>query len=474
MKQLTFIITFLLVAIFIGCAPDDVPTSPGQPNTHSLGDANFTTFVSLGNSITAGYQSGALFREGQLHAFPKLIYDQAMVTGLSGGTVQPTAVVENFEIPIINEPGIGNRIYVSLTNSGASISIVPVTSLPINLSLERPYNNLAVPGAVLWIPNSDGYPISDMFQSISFLSGSSRANPLFAVILRSETFGSNMYQQAKSLNPTFITLWIGNNDVLGYATSGGTSPSMPTPDNMFQTLYKNVIDSLVTTGAQIVVANIPDVSVLPYFKIVPLPPHFSGPQGVDSNDLIFGVTKSGVRALEYGDCLTMTASAALQTGLGTQLNPLPDQFILDKDEIQIAKNSVSSFNQIIKFICDNTILKDGKPIPVVDINRALNEINNHGMHIAGEFFTSNYITGATFSFDGVHPSSKGHAIIANEFIKTINSRYNANIPFVDITKIPGLSIPLGKKSLDMGNIKFEDGFNEKFKDVLKLFQPNMK
>jgi lysophospholipase L1-like esterase len=460
MKQIIFIITFLLIAIFIGCSKDDIPTSAGQPTENGLGGANFTTFVSLGNSITAGYQSGALFQHGQLHAFPKLIYDQ----------VKNLGATTDFEMPTISEPGIGSRIYVNLTSSGADISIREVISSPTNIFLSRPYNNLAVPGSVLWIPNSDGYPLSDMFENVSFLVGSARGNPFFDIILRAGIFGGNMYLQAKSLNPSFITLWLGNNDVLGYATSGGTSPSSPTPDNMFQTLYQKVIDSLVTTGAQIVVANIPDVSVLPYFKVVSPYVERDG-----SKIAYWGVTKNGVRRLGEDDYLIMTASAVLQMGFGqSELLPIPDQFVLDRDEIQTAKNSVASFNQIITSVCNNARLKDGKPIPVVDINGVLNQIANHGMYIAGEHFTCDYILGATFSFDGVHPSSKGHAIIANEFIKIINSRFNANIPLVDVTKVPGLNIPLGKKSFDVKNINFEDGFNEKFNNVLKLFQATMK
>jgi lysophospholipase L1-like esterase len=475
MKQILFIITFLLFAIFIGCSRDDDPISPEQPvnmppvndvptfpnQTYFIGEANFTSFVSLGNSITSGFQSGALFEEGQLASFPNLIYKQVKELGANTG----------FQMPIIREPGMGTRISVSFTSAGWHITSRDVVALPSNILLLRAYNNLAVPGAVLWIANGAANLISDMFESISFLTAS-RNNPLFLVILRTSLYGENIYLQAKSLKPTFITLWIGNNDVLGYATSGGTSPSSPTPDNMFQILYQRVIDSLLTTGAQIVVANIPDVSSIPYFKVGP--PYYLDDAG--NKVYYWGATKNGVRKLDDDDYLTMNGYSAAQIGLGkSQDSPLTDDLILDKYEVQIAKNSTNSFNQIINSICNNTMLSDGKPLPVVDVNQLLNQISNGGIQVGGEHFTSEFITGNTFSFDGIHPSNKGHAIIANEFIKVINSRYDANIPFVDVSKIKGIDdVSLVKKlsSSNSKQINFEPDFNEKFKNVLKLFQPN--
>ncbi|MCK7523016.1 MAG: hypothetical protein MZV64_37725 [Ignavibacteriales bacterium] len=55
------------------------------------------------------------------------------------------------------------------------------------------------------------------------------------------------FAQAKALQPNFITLWIGNNDILGYATSGGVKPAAPTDANTFAFLYSQLADSLAST-----------------------------------------------------------------------------------------------------------------------------------------------------------------------------------------------------------------------------------
>src|SRR3954449_2900525 len=64
----------------------------GQPNT---GTANFTTYVALGDSLTAGFSSGALLRRYQVNSYPALIYREA--TGKTTG----------FEQPLVSNPGLG-------------------------------------------------------------------------------------------------------------------------------------------------------------------------------------------------------------------------------------------------------------------------------------------------------------------------------------------------------------------------------
>jgi hypothetical protein len=40
-----------------------------------------------------------------------------------------------------------------------------------------------------------------------------------------------------------------------------------------------------------------------------------------------------------------------------------------------------------------------------------------------------------FSLDGVHPTNTGYAIIANEFIKTMNRSLRTNIPYVSVAQV---------------------------------------
>ena len=74
---------------------------------------------------------------------------------------------------------------------------------------------------------------------------------------------------------------------------------------------------------------------------------------------------------------------------------------------------------------------------MVDVNALLTTLATNGLDYNGIHFTSAYVEGGFFSLDGVHPTSQGYAIAANEFIKTINTKFGASIPLVDVSTVPG-------------------------------------
>jgi succinyl-CoA synthetase alpha subunit len=80
----------------------------------------------------------------------------------------------------------------------------------------------------------------------------------------------------------------------------------------------------------------------------------------------------------------------------------------------------------------------------VDINTFFNDVAANGYQTNGLTFTTKYLEGGMFGVDGVHPTNQGYAIIANQFIKTINEAFGASIPEIDVSTIPG-GIILAKK-----------------------------
>src|SRR5690606_35221482 len=97
------------------------------------------------------------------------------------------------------------------------------------------------------------------------------------------------------MNPTFFTNWIGNNDVLSYATSGGTGVNQEgnidvttyggndiTDPQVFPLVYSTLIDGLTANGAKGVVMTIPSVTSIPYFTTVPYNPLTAEQRGRDA------------------------------------------------------------------------------------------------------------------------------------------------------------------------------------------------
>ena len=82
---------------------------------------------------------------------------------------------------------------------------------------------------------------------------------------------------------------------------------------------------------------------------------------------------------------------------------------------------MNAFNAIIRETANQT----GSAL--ADINALLRPVASNGYNIGGITFTEEYITGGTFSLDGVHPQPLGYAVAANVFIDAINDTYDADI-----------------------------------------------
>ena len=293
--KISLLSTILVIALFmISC--DDYSELDATILDGKSGTANFNKFVTIGNSITAGYQSGTIYETGQMYAYGNLIAKQVGV---------------GFQTPYVSDPGLGGRMEVQ-SLSPFTIKYNTSSGSLLNSTYPAPYNNLGVPGALTY----DVLLATNSTNCASALFANT-PNPYFDVVLRNSVLNKgSQLQQAISLNPTFITLWIGNNDVLGYATSGGTSPAAPTSVAQFNQLFGGIMQGLKqytdASGAKVVVANIPSVNAIPFFTTV-------GPALATNPALVW-----------WQIALAQTASGLPATGLifgshegGTNLRQLP-------------------------------------------------------------------------------------------------------------------------------------------------------
>ncbi len=430
--------------LLIGACSEDNPV--GDPN---LGSVNPETYVAIGNSLTAGYQSGALFNEGQLYSYPNLLARQL------GST--------DFEQPLMPYPGTGElRILQTLYPSVLIISNGFAQNLPTNATLARPYNNLGIPGAIV----ADAIDTSSILQRAQ-----DRSNPFYMYIMRDQNaFGKSLVDQAIALQPTLLTFWLGNNDVLGYAISGGTQGTnvgiggdpprtMPTERAIFQQVIQAAFAKIKTAlpNTKVLVANLPDVTAVPFLTTVPLrvpnKDNPSQPFSIYYKNKEGNVTTAEPASEHRGaDYVLLTAQEQLQMGKGfSPSTALDSKFVLDNAEVSTVQQAISEYNAILDAEC----ARNG--FVLVDIHGLFEELKAGGYNVAGEVFTTAFISGGMFSLDGIHPSSRGQAVIANRFIRTMNNAFQANIRFVPFHNIPGIKAPVavgaGKRgapwSLDM-------------------------
>jgi hypothetical protein len=114
--------------------------------------------------------------------------------------------------------------------------------------------------------------------------------------------------------------------------------------------------------------------------------------------------------------------------LGIAPGPLPADVVLDAGEVAVIRSATEEFNA---FIADQV---EEKGAALVDIHALLDSIEVRGIVVGGRRLTTAFL-GGLFSLDGVHPTNTGYAVIANGFIKALDTHFAAGIHQVSVQKV---------------------------------------
>jgi len=408
------------------------------------GSADFSRYVAIGNSLTAGYADGGLYLAGQQNSYPSIIAKQMQAVG--GGTfTQPLFSADQANgsgyLKLTGFNADGTPITTPVTSNLAVKSVITVPTFG-NVTLYTKYtgdiNNYGVPGIkLLHITYAPYGNLNGFFERL--LPGSAPTN-------------TTTYLDFVTAKPfTFFTDWLGNNDALSYATSGGAGDVL-TDKTTFAQLYNLSISRFTANGAKGAVATIPDVTSIPYFNTITIGAILGAVQKANPsvqalyvNALVFGTTYAP-RAATANDLVILTFPTSkigtpVSTPFGnlpyglTPYTPIENQYVLDANEVALTKDYVTSYNNTIKSVAA------AKGLAVFDAYTFLTNVKNNGLTVNGQNFTSAYISGGIFSLDGVHLTPQGYAIVANEFIKAINSTYGSSIPLANVSSYSGVKFP---------------------------------
>ncbi len=413
----------------------------------TAGQANFTRYVAIGNSLTSGFADGALYREGQENSFTNMLAKQFQLAG--GGA---------FKIPYMNEGGgndlsgnprrvLGYVIPCGSTTPSLTPVWDPAGATPLNnVAAMGPYNMVGVPGARAIDVNSGVY--------------SSSFGNAFLTRFCLNPGVSSMTSEALRINPTFFTLWLGSNDVLLYALGGaveGVGPFAPalSDTSAVRVSLEKVVDTLTKHGAKGAIANVPDMTSIPYFTTIPwnsvvltaseaaqlnaiyAPLGITWQAGANGFMIADTTAPASMRHATAEDLILLTTpSDSIRCGKWgvDPTKPLQDQYVLDKAEIELIQWHTNSYNQSIANLAASYHLAH------VDMNRFLKSFKS-GIVYNGIALNANYVSGGAFSLDGVHPNPRGYALIANEFIRTINNYFGSTLPELDVTQYKGIVFP---------------------------------
>jgi lysophospholipase L1-like esterase len=222
---------------------------------------------------------------------------------------------------------------------------------------------------------------------------------------------------AEKLGPSTIIIWLGNNDVLTGLVEGDCS--LVTSLTQFTTAYDEVVRRAAATGAKLVIGNIPDVTRLPFLipaTEIPALTRWS----LAELERAFGITPADYTTRQSFDSL---AKALSQHDADT----LPRCVKLSASDVEKIRNDDGTYNDVI----ESRTWEYGAAL--VDIYSLSNNLFQDGFKIGRRLLTTSFL-GGMFSTDGIHPSTTGHAIIANEFIRTINEHFGSCLPLINLHK----------------------------------------
>ena len=352
------------------------------------------TLVVVGDSLSAGFQNFSLYENGQAHGYAAVIATQAGA---------------NVPLPLFSSPGIPPAL--TLTSTG---QIVRAPGIGAREDASVQAHNISVPGFTVGDALAHPFPGNPAINPIDALSDLILATPGIAVpgcgpIPGGSGLVVSEAACAVALKPNTILVSIGNNDALQALTFG----LPPTDTATFRSQYGQLLGALASTGANIVLTNIPNVTDIPFLIPVPV---FKQTCSNPAPPLPAGVTDADFVVPNILDPTLVT------------LDICTDYAVRPATLVGAAAQAVTDYNSIIA--AEAQIFG----AVVVDFNAVLADIARKGYEVGGQRLTTAFL-GGLFSLDGIHPTNTGYAILANEVIKTMNRELHTGIPPVSVEQV---------------------------------------
>lgn len=468
-----------------GGSSNSTPSIPAPPSGSSV----LTNIVGVGDSLTAGEQAGGLLGDSTLADpfYPGINVPPTQESGwwsqfymsATGSTYVSMANPATSVLPLINKPGLGDQLVPNSTAAtGVPLPFLLLSQQPggiaghgcdsfnqaafsrstfaaTRMNATAQTKDVAIPGltlheaATLYQPPSPTcLPVPG---PLGLLAGLLSESENFYPMLGTFAPQSTELSAALSLKPTLTTVWLGPNDVLHFAFSGGAFTGSDNAQQA-QADMTQIITSLQRAGSAVVVANVPNVLQEPFYFSVATPPSAQACQL--QNFMICDLEQLGVPA---ANAAAIVSGIATKYNLGTtgyltlqgfllevSANP---QFSVDLNAAAPGGNGLGSMyvtpTLATAIQTENDAINTGiaaaasaTGVPLVDIRAVNNDIATGNVQdpAAAQALTVNpgkccslAFLGGLVSFDGLHPSNTGYALIADAFIQTIDAKYGTTI-----------------------------------------------
>ncbi len=360
----------------------------------------FATTVFLGDSLTAGYQNGSLLDTQQPNGYASLIAQQA---GFA------------ITLPLIAPPGAPAVLELTSTGFPPGIQAESGTTTGRDNGSAQP-TDLAVPG----------HKLHDLLNDAPTATPTSDEDIITDLVLGFPLGNTNtQIQEAVSLKPTTVFLWIGNDDALQADESG--DPTSMTAVSSFTSDFTQLMTTLQGTKANLFVANIPDVTAIPYLT----------PAATVIADLATATGQSAAAigvglGINTGDFVNATGLSDIESQLpaisqGGAPTALPGNAVLTAAEVATVQATINSYNQVIQQQAS------AAGATLVDMHSYFATLSA-GVSINGVNATESFL-GGLFGLDGIHPTNTGYALLANQFLAATNAKLSLSTATVNVSAV---------------------------------------
>jgi len=399
--RLVFLAAGMSVALAATACSDEKLVSPPVPAY--TGGALFLRYVAMGNSFTAGFQSGGINDSTQKQSYAVLV---------------AAAMGSPFYYPSLALPGCPPPITNIFTNPPTRLAGATATTCALRGTPIPPFlTNVAVPGASVLdaLKNGPGPGTNSNALTLLMLGG------------RTQT------QAMQAAQPTFVSVWFGNNDLLGAAEAGDTT--LATDTATFHANYAHVLDSIKATGASALLIAVG----LGHLANNVAPPFFS------RGSTWYGLWLSGAFAPAP---FTVTTNCAPPRG-DTVLVSFPYGFgllgaakggtpaTLDCTAAPVVEPRETLFFSRLQLEYNAIIQAEAaaRSWAFTDsVNSTLDSLagvpNQFAPFPGAPAACSGSPFGLAFSCDGLHPAGTTQRLIARKLVRAINAKYGSSIPAV--------------------------------------------
>jgi len=418
-------VSLLVVLPLLGsCRTDDSLNPP------PIIDPMFRRYVSMGNSITAGFQSLGINDSTQVRSYANLL---AMAMGT------------DFKLPLFNDhPQLGKGCPAPVDTNSTDPPGRVGPPQPTGCSLRAPtrdlINNVAFPGA----------EVAELLDNFADTPSATDVYKQFILGGRTEL------ELLRRLEPTFVSVFIGANDVLGALldypsatnpTGNAGNSSQVTQLAAFTGSYDSVLDAIEAVGAKAVLISVPDVTVIPFASLsaiyycltvsdalrcqAPLPttpdPNLAGLRALGRFDVNVNCAAPGGLQTLVPWPIGLQKIGTAAAGGTTVIDCSIDAEVVTPTETQVIATAVAGYNAHIAREAA------ARGFAYFDINLGLAAaVDNVRIRPFPDLLPAlaggNVGFGTYFSLDGFHPSSLAHQAIADGIADAINTEYGTSLP----------------------------------------------